>query len=75
MDVSVRREKVVHNDKMDFSAVRDLDTVQSIELREEGIGVVHDVGIIILEDFAKQLMFGVVNSLDDIFVVARKVEE
>ena len=75
VDVAVRREKIVHDDEVDLPAIRHLDAVQTIELRDQGVRVLLDVLIVFGQNFPQDLVFGVVNGLDDIFVVSREVEE
>ena len=75
VDVAVRREKVIHNNKVDLPAVGYLDPVQAVELGDERVWIVADVRVVVAEDFAEEFVFSVMNSLDDVFVVAREVEE
>jgi len=75
VDIAMGREEVVHDDKVDLAAARELDTVKAVEAREEGVRVLLDVLVILLEDAAQELVLGVSDRLDDEPVVARKVEE
>jgi len=68
-------EQVVHDDEMNLSPVRNLNSVETIELTEKCVGIFLNVGIIVSENFAKKFVFGVMNGLDDVFVVAREIEE
>ena len=49
MNVTMRREKVVHHHEMNLPAVRNFHSVQSIKLRNEGVWVFFDVCIIVPE--------------------------
>jgi hypothetical protein len=69
------RKEVVHDDKVDLAAARELDAVKAVEAREEGVRVLLDVLVILLENAAQELVLRVSNRLDDEPVVARKVEE
>lgn len=75
MDVAVRREEVVHDDKVDLLAVRELDAVEAVESREERVRIVLDVLVVLLEDAPEELVLRVPDRLDDEAVVAREVEE
>lgn len=75
VNVAVRREEVVHDDEVDFPAVCHLHTMQPVELRDQGIGVLLDMAIVLGQNLSEELVFGMVDSLDDILVVARKIEE
>ena len=52
-----------------------LDTMQAIKLREQGVGVVFDVVVVVLEYVSQKLVLGMVDGFDDILVVPRKVKE
>ena len=71
----MRREEVVHDDEVDLLAVGHLDPVKTVELREKGVGVIGNMLEVILEDLAKKFMLGMVNGLNDVLVITRKVEE
>jgi hypothetical protein len=60
---------------MDLASIWNLDPVQAVELREEGVRVLFDVVVVVFEDLAEELRFAVVHGLDDVFVVAGEVEE
>jgi hypothetical protein len=49
--------------------------VESIELREEGIGILLDMGIIFPQNLSQKFVLRVVNGLDDVFVVPREIEK
>jgi hypothetical protein len=49
--------------------------VKAVKLGEESVGVLGDVFIIFSEDFAKKLMLGVVNGLDNVLVISGKVKK
>jgi hypothetical protein len=71
----MRGEEVVHDNKMDLASIGYLNAVKPVELGQESVGVFLDMVIILLENFAEKLMFAVMNGLDDVLVVSRKVEE
>ena len=71
----MRREKVVHDDEVNLLSIRHLHSVEAIELRQERVGIVGDMLVVIFQDLPQKLMLCVVNSLDDILVVSRKIKE
>lgn len=71
----MRREKVVHDDEVDLFASRELDSVQAVEPRQEGMRVLLDVLVVVLQDRAQELVLRVPDRLDDEAIIARKVEE
>lgn len=52
MNITMRREEVVHDNEVDLPAVRNLHSVQAVELRKQCVGVVADVGVVLLQDFS-----------------------
>lgn len=75
VDIFVCGKKVVHDDKVKFVAFGGLDTVQAIELAEQGVGVVLDMFVVLRKNFAEELCLVVVYSLDDVLVVAGEIKE
>jgi hypothetical protein len=75
VDVAVRREEVVHDDKVDLAPPRQLDAVEAIETGQQGVRVGFDMFMIVLEDGSKELVLRVRNGFDDKPIVAREVEE
>ena len=71
----MRGEEVVHDHEMDLATSRKLDTVKTVESGDEGVRVGLDVIMVALEDAQEVLVLGMVDSLDNIFVIAGKVEE
>lgn len=71
----MRRKQVVHDDKMDFASVGYLNAMKAIKLRKKSVWVFLYVVVVVLQDFSKELVFGVVNGLDDVFVVSGEIEE
>jgi hypothetical protein len=71
----MRRGKIVHDDEVDLFASRELDSVEAVESRQEGVRVLLDVLVVVLQDRAQELVLRVPDRLDDEAVVARKVEE
>lgn len=47
MNVSMWREKVVHDDEVDFAAIRNLHSVQTVELTQKGVGIFLDMVVVI----------------------------
>lgn len=75
VDIAMRREEVVHDDEMDLSPIRHLDTVKTIELRDQRVRVFLHVLVVFGKNLPQDLMLGVMNGLDDILIISRKVEE
>lgn len=75
VNVSVRRHEVVHDDKVNLSTMRQLDSVEPIEPADESVRVGFDVLMVLFEDFAQKLVLAAMDGLDDEAVVAREVEE
>ena len=71
----MRRKQVVHDDEMDFASVGYLNAMKAIKLRKKSVWVFLYVVVVVLQDFSKELVFGVVNGLDDVFVVSGEIEE
>jgi hypothetical protein len=75
VNVLVQREEVVHDQEMDLLSARELHAVQAVEARDERVGVVHDVLVVCRQHAPQELVFGVVDRLDNEPVVPREVEE
>jgi hypothetical protein len=60
---------------MDLASIGYLYAMQAVELGKKGVWVFLDVVVVVLEDLAEKLVFGVVDSLDDVLVVAGEVEK
>jgi hypothetical protein len=75
VDIAMRRKKVVHDDKVDLLSPGELDTMKTVETGKQGMGVLLDVLVILLEDAPEKLVLRVANRLDDEPVVSREVEE
>jgi hypothetical protein len=60
---------------MNLAAIGYLYAMQTVELGKEGVWILLDVCVVVLQDFAEEFMFGVVYGLDDVFVVPREIEE
>lgn len=75
MNVTMRGEEVVHDDKVNLLPVRKLDAMQAVKARDECVRVLLDVLVVILEDRPEELVLAVSDRLDDEAVVAREVEE
>lgn len=75
VDILVRREEIVHDDKVDFSAMRELDTMKAIKPGKKRVGIVLHVLVVLFEDRAEELVLRVMDGLDDEAVVSGEVEE
>lgn len=71
----MRWEQVVHNDEMNLPPMRQLDPMQPIEPRQEGMRVLLDVFVVLFQDLPQELVFGMSNRLDDEPVVSREIKE
>lgn len=60
---------------MDFLPTRKFNAVKTIKARKEGVWVVLDMFVIVLEGLEEELVLGVVNGFNDKSVVAREVEK
>ena len=60
---------------MDLSASRQFDTMQTVETREEGMGISLDVFMVIFQDRSEEFVFGMSDGFDDEPIVSREVEE
>ena len=69
------RKQIVHDDKVNLPAVRHFDSMEAVKLGDEGIRVAFDVLVVVAQDPAEELVFGVVDGLDDVLVVSGKVKE
>ena len=75
VDIAVRWEEVVHDNEMDLPPICHFDPVKTIELRNQRVWVFLHMLVVFGENLPQDLMFGVVDGLDDILIVSRKVEE
>jgi len=60
---------------MDLAPVGYLYAMKAIKLREKGVRVFLYVVVVVLEDFPEEFVLGVVDSLDDVFVVPGEIKE
>jgi len=60
---------------MNLASIGYLYAMQAVKLREKCIWVFLNVVVVIFQYFAKKFMFGVMDSLDDVLVVSREIEE
>ena len=60
---------------MYFPPVGYLDPVKAVELRDQGIRIFLDMCVVFTQYPSEELVFGVVDGLDNVFVVSREVEE
>ena len=75
VDVAMWRKEVVHDNEVDFPAIRNFHPVQAIELRYQGIGVGLNMRIVLSKNFPQKLVLSVMDCLDDVLIVPREVEE
>lgn len=60
---------------MDLASIGYLNAVEAVKLGKKRIWVFLYVVVVVLQDFSKELVFGVVNSLDDVLVVSGEIKE
>ena len=46
MDISMRGKQIIHHDKVNFLSVRYLHSMQTVELREQGVRILLDVLVV-----------------------------
>jgi hypothetical protein len=71
----MRWEQIIHDDKMDLASVGYLYAMQAVELGKKSVGEFGNVVVVVPQDLAKKLVFGVVYGFDDVLVVAGEIEE
>jgi hypothetical protein len=49
--------------------------MKAIKLRKKSVGVFLYMVVVLLQDLPKELMFGMVDGLDDVLVVSGEIEE
>lgn len=60
---------------MDFASIGYLYAMQAVKLGKKSVWVLLHVVVVVLENLAEELMFGVVDGFDDVLVVAGEIEE
>lgn len=60
---------------MYLPSVWHLDSVQTIKLGEESVWIFFDMSIIVPQDFSQKLVFGMMDRLNNVFVVPREVKK
>lgn len=75
MYVTMWGEEVVHDNEVDLPTIGYFDPVEPVELGQQRIRILVDMGIVFAQDLPEQFMFGVMYGFDDVFVVTREVEE
>jgi hypothetical protein len=60
---------------MDLASIGYLYAMQAIKLGKKRVWVFLYVVVVILQDFAKKLMLGVVYRFDDILIIAGEIEK
>jgi hypothetical protein len=71
----MRRKQVVHDDEMDLTPIGYLYAMQTVKLGEERVGVLLYVVVVVFQYLPEELVFGVVDGLDNVFVVSGEIEE
>lgn len=75
MDITMRREKIVHDHEMNLPPSWQLDPMQAIEPGQQGMRIFLDELMVLLEDRAQKFVLRMPNRFDDETIVAREVEE
>lgn len=75
VNITVRWEEVVHDDEVYLPAVGHLDTMETVEPRQQRVRVGLHVGMVLLQHLAQELVLAVMEGLDDEPVVSREIEE
>ena len=60
---------------MDLAPIGYLYAMKAIKLRKKGVWVFLYVVVVVLENFSEEFVLGVVDSLDDVFVVPGEIKE
>jgi hypothetical protein len=60
---------------MDFASIGYLNAMQTVELGKKRIRVLLDVVVVVLQYLPEELVFGVVDGLDDVLVVSGEIEK
>ena len=71
----MRRKQIVHDNEMNLTPVGYLYAMQTVKLGEERVGVLLYVVVVVLQYLPEEFVFGVVDGLDDVFVVSGEIEE
>jgi hypothetical protein len=71
----MRRKQIVHDDEVNLASIGYLYAMQAVKLGKKSVWVLLYVVVVVLEDLAEELVFGVVDSLDDVLVVAGEIEK
>ena len=69
------REKVIHDDEVDLTTMRELHAMEAVKAGDKSVRVVLHVLVVLLELPEQVGVLAVVDRLDDEPVVAREVEE
>lgn len=75
VDIAMRWEEVVHDDEVDLLPVRHLDAMQAVEPGQQRMRVGLQMGVVLFQHPAEELVFAMMKGLDDEPVVSREVEE
>jgi len=60
---------------MDLASIGYLYAMQTVKLGKKSVGVFLNVVVVVLQYLAKEFVFGVVYSFDDVLVVSGEIEE
>lgn len=71
----MRGKEIVHDDKVNLATMWQFYSMQSVKSRNEGIGVIKHVLVVLFQYFAQKLVLGMRNRFDDETIVSREIEE
>ena len=71
----MRRKQVVHDNKMDLASIGYLNAMQAVKLGKKSVWVLLYVVVVILQYLPKELVFSVMDGLDNVLVVSREIEK
>jgi hypothetical protein len=60
---------------MDLASIGYLDAVQAVKLGKKRVRVLLNVVVVVLQDLSEELVFGMMDGLDNVLVVAGEIEE
>lgn len=60
---------------MDLPAIRYLDSVKAIKLRNQGVGITFDMGVVLSQYLPQELVLSMVYGFDDILIIPREIEK
>ena len=75
MNIFVGRKDIVHDDEMDLATMRKFYSVKTVESTEQGVRILDDMFVVVLQDGTETIEFGGVDGVDDESIIAGEVEE